>query len=133
MSIELTYLVFTALLAASLWIPFIVGVNMIPADGPPDFSRPPDLSRMPAWVHRAHRAHLNMIETIVPFAAVVLIAHVAEVSTTVTVAAAIAFFWLRVAHAVGMISGLAGFPVRPIIFTASWACTVAIGVAVLLT
>ena len=132
MTTELVYLTATMMLAASMWIPFIVGVNMIPSDGPVDFTRPPDLHIMPAWVHRAHRAHLNMLETATPFAALVILAHVMGVSTVVTVGASIAFFWLRLAHAVGMISGLAGFPVRPIIFTASWLCTLAIGIQLLL-
>jgi uncharacterized membrane protein YecN with MAPEG domain len=50
----------------------------------------------------------------------------------VTLWASVAFFWLRVAHAVGMISGWAGFPIRPIIFTASWLCTIAIGVQLII-
>lgn len=76
-------------------------------------------------------AHLNLIKAAMPFAAAVLVAHVMDVSTVVAVWAAAAFFWLRLAHAVGMVSGLARFPVRPIIFTASWACTVAICVQLL--
>ena len=130
MTPELTWLALSALLAACLWIPYIVGVNTETADVS-DFTRPPDLTRMRPWVHRAYRAHLNMIETLIPFAAVVLIAHVAGVSGTVTLWATIAFFWLRVAHAVGMISGLATFPIRPIIFTASWLCTLAVGAVLL--
>ena len=132
MTTELAYLIATMMLAASMWIPYIVGVNMIPSDGPVDFTRPPDLHIMPAWVHRAHRAHLNLLETATPFAALVILAHVMGVSTVVTVGASIAFFWLRLAHAIGMISGMAGFPVRPIIFSASWLCTIAIGVQLLL-
>ncbi len=132
MSIELTYLTLSALLAASLWVPFIIGVNATEAREVVDFNRPPDLSRMPAWVHRAHRAHLNMIEQFLPFAALVIIAHLQGISTQVTVIAASAFFWLRLAHAIGMISGLAGFPVRPIIFTFGWVCVLSIGGAVLL-
>ncbi|MBM7069434.1 MAPEG family protein [Actibacterium sp. 188UL27-1] len=72
-----------------------------------------------------------MLETLIPFATVVLIAHMAGISTGVTVAASVAFFWLRVGHAVGMISGLARFPIRPIIFTASWLCTVVIAFVLL--
>ena len=131
MTTELTYLLLSGLLASALWIPFIVGVNTEDKNFT-DFTRPPDLTVMRPWVHRAFRAHQNMLETLIPFAALVLIAHVAGVSTPVTVAATIAFFWLRVAHAAGMISGLAGFPTRPIIFTASWLCTVAIAVQLLL-
>lgn len=132
MTTELTYLVATMMLTASMWIPFIVGVNSIPATGPVDFTRPPDLQDLPAWVHRAHRAHLNLLETAMPFAALVLLAHVLEVSTGVTLWATVAFFWLRVIHAVGMVTGLAVFPLRPIIFSASWLCTIAIGVQLLL-
>ncbi|MEO0913635.1 MAG: MAPEG family protein [Pseudomonadota bacterium] len=126
MTTELFYLALTAVLAASLWIPFIVGVNMHADDKASNFVRPPDLTLLPDWVQRANRAHLNLIETALPFAALVLTAHVAGISTMVTVGAAIAFFWLRVAHAVGMITATARMPLRPIIFTASWLCSVAI-------
>lgn len=131
MTPELTWLTLSALLAACLWIPYIVGVNTETADHS-DFTRPPDLGKLRPWVHRAWRAHQNMLESLIPFAAVVLVAHLAGVSTAVTIAATIAFFWLRVIHAVGMISGLARFPARPIIFTASWLCTLAIGAQLLI-
>jgi uncharacterized MAPEG superfamily protein len=131
MTIELTYLTLTLLMAASLWIPFIVGVNKHPQDGVDSFERPPPLSGFPGWVHRAHRAHLNLIETAMPFSGLVLLAHVTGVSTLVTVTAATAFFWLRAIHAVGMISGIARMPARPLLFVLSWLCTVAIGVQVL--
>ncbi|MEM6666545.1 MAG: MAPEG family protein [Pseudomonadota bacterium] len=129
MTTELFYLTLTALLLASLWIPYIVGVNMLPDEGDPQaaFIRPHDLFKLPAWVHRAHRAHLNLLEQFAPFAALVLIAHALGVSTTVTVWAAAAFFWLRVIHAVGMISGIAKFPVRPIIFVAGYVMILLIG------
>lgn len=127
MTTELTYLLLTALLAASLWIPFIVGVNATPAREVADFHRPPDIRQMPAWVHRAYRAHQNLLEQMMPFAVIVLVAHVLGVSTTATVWSSVAFFWLRIAHAVGMITGAAQFPARPIIFTAGWICIVVIG------
>lgn len=130
MTPELFWLVLTALLAASLWIPFIVGVNTAPGDHT-DFTRPPRLRAMPAWIHRAHRAHLNLIEQFVPYAVVVLVAHILGVSTLVTAWAAAAFFWLRVVHAAGMISGLARFPFRPIVFTLAWLAILAIGWEVL--
>ena len=131
MTPELTWLTLSALLAACLWIPFIVGVNTEDKDYT-DFTRPPDRTTMRPWVQRAYRAHQNLLETLIPFAAVVLIAHVAGVSGPVILWAAIAFFWLRLAHAVGMITGLARFPIRPVIFTASWLCTLAVGTQLLL-
>ncbi len=69
MTAELTWLTLTALLAASLWIPFIVGVNTHKAASDP-FNRPSPLTDYPTWVHRAHRAHLNLIEQARPFAIV---------------------------------------------------------------
>ncbi|MGL4240946.1 MAG: MAPEG family protein [Beijerinckiaceae bacterium] len=121
MTTELTWLMLTAVLAASLWIPCIVGVNTSTFDGQEaSFERPPDHRNMPAWVHRAHRAHLNLLEQFLPFAVMVLVAHQLKVSTAVTQWCVVIFFWLRVAHAVGMISGLARMPVRPLLFTAGW-------------
>jgi uncharacterized MAPEG superfamily protein len=124
MTNELFWLMLTALLAASLWIPFIVGVNSSAFEGQAtSFERPPDHRAMPAWVHRAHRAHLNLLEQFLPFAVIVLVAHQLKVSTAVTQWCAILFFWLRAAHAVGMISGLARMPARPLLFTAGWLVT----------
>jgi hypothetical protein len=54
-----------------------------------------------------------MLEQFVPFAIIVLVGAVTHVSTPVTVAYSITFFWLRVAHAIGMISGFARLPLRP--------------------
>jgi uncharacterized MAPEG superfamily protein len=126
MTTELFWLTLTALLAASLWIPYIVGVNTTKYEGQADsFHRPPDPSKMAPWVHRSHRAHLNLIEQFLPFAAMVLIAHLVHVSTPTTAFCAVAFFWIRVAHAIGMISGKARFPVRPVLFTAGWLLTLA--------
>jgi uncharacterized MAPEG superfamily protein len=127
MTIELFWLMLTAILAASLWIPFVVGVNTQPykeEDCAEDFFvRPPDHNRMVPWVHRAFRAHQNLIEQFVPFAAIVIIGHLLKVSTPVTAGCAIIFFWLRLAHAIGMITAWAKMPARPIIFTAGWIVT----------
>lgn len=124
MSTELTWLVYTAILAASLWIPYIVGVNRSEfADKDQIFVRPPDMSQMPPWVHRAYRAHLNLLEQLLPFSLIVIVGALAKISTPVTVWCAILFFWLRVAHAIGMITGVAKFPIRPMLYVAGWIVT----------
>ena len=124
MTIELTWLVYTAILAGSLWIPYIVGVNITEFEGKGMlFVRPPDNSRMQAWVHRSFRAHLNLLEQLVPFSLVVISAAIAKVSTPVTIGCVILFFWLRVAHAVVMISGFSRFPLRSLIYVAGWITT----------
>ncbi len=121
MTVELKWLIYTALLAGSLWIPFIVGVNTSDFPGKAQlFFRPPDPAQMKPWVHRSLRAHQNLLEQLVPFAIIVLVGAIVQVSTPVTVACSIAFFWLRVAHAIGMVSGLARLPLRPMIYVAAW-------------
>lgn len=120
MTTELFVLTLTSVLLASLWIPYIVGVNMQKGDSSAAFDRPADLREMPAWVHRAHRAHLNLLEQFAPFAALVILAHVLGVSNTITGWAVAAFLSVRIVHAIGMISGIAKFPARPMIFLIGW-------------
>ena len=131
MTVELIVLTLTALLAASLWIPYIIGVNTTDFPDPVE-NRPHDPAVMPPWVHRSFRAHLNLLEQFLPFAVVVIVAHLAGVSNAVTVWSSVAFLLLRIAHAVWMIGGLTVLPVRPLIFSAAWLCILAIGAAVLL-
>jgi uncharacterized MAPEG superfamily protein len=121
MTPELKWLMYTALLAGSLWIPFIVGVNITDFPGKKQlFVRPPNHSQMKPWVHRSLRAHQNLLEQLLPFAIVVLAGAVSRVSTSITVVCSITFFWLRAAHAIGMITGLARLPLRPMIYFAGW-------------
>ena len=75
---------------------------------------------MPAWVHRSLRAHQNLLEQFLPFAVVVLIGALVHVSTPITGACVVIFFWLRVAHAIGIISGLARAPLRPMLYAGGW-------------
>ncbi|MBM7068666.1 hypothetical protein [Actibacterium sp. 188UL27-1] len=56
MTTELLYLTLSAILAASLRVPFIAGVNAEDQDLT-DFTRPPALTDMRPRVHRAFRAH----------------------------------------------------------------------------
>jgi uncharacterized MAPEG superfamily protein len=123
---EIFWLFLTAILASSMWIPYIIGVNTTAYDGPAgynSFLRPPDHRSMVPWVHRAYRAHQNLHEQFMPLAVIALIGMSLNVSTPIMGWCAIAFFWLRVAHAIGMISGLAQMPVRPLIFTSGWIVT----------
>ncbi len=131
MTTELFWLTLTALLAASLWVPYIYGVNTTPVPQP-EGNRPHDVAGTVPWVHRAYRAHLNLLEQLLPFAALVLIAHLVGVSNEVTVWATIIFFFLRLAHVVWMIGGYPVLPVRPLLFTGGWICTLVVGGAILI-
>ena len=52
------------------------------------------------WVGRAQRAHRNMLESLVLFAALVLVAHVAGKDNAMTALGAAIFFYGRLAYAV---------------------------------
>lgn len=132
---ELGILTCLAIFAASLWIPYIVGVNTAPAgslpkDAPDGFARIADPSLQRPWVQRAYRAHLNLLEQLVPFALLVFLVDRIDGFTALTLWTAIAFFWIRVAHAVGYITGWAALPLRPLIFTAGWICCLIMAYAV---
>ncbi len=130
MTVELMMLLLATVLVASLWVPYIIGVNMHPVAGVDSFARPPDLTQFPDWVHRAHRAHLNLVEQYVPFAGAILMAHLLGSTSVAIQAAAVAFVLLRAAHALGMIMGWARMPVRPILFTAGYLATIIICVEI---
>ncbi len=65
-----------------------------------------------------------------PFAVLVLILNQIDGFTTLTYWTAIVFFWVRVLHAVGMISGFAKMPLRPVLFTIGFACCLIMAYAV---
>jgi len=66
---------------------------------------------------RGLRAHLNLIENLVPFAIAVMLAHAAGVSNTMTVAGAEIFLGARLVHAVTYFLGITG--IRTLAYVAS--------------
>jgi uncharacterized MAPEG superfamily protein len=131
MTIELYYLFLVALLTGVLWIPVVIGYVLSRGTLKPADYKVAPTSPLPAWVNRANRAQLNAIESIVPFATVVLIANAAGVSTSVTEMSAAVFFYARVAHAVIHISGFSLFMARTVAFTISWIAFMAFAVELL--
>jgi uncharacterized MAPEG superfamily protein len=64
------------------------------------------LPELTGWAGRATRAHLNMLESLVLFAALVLVAHVAGFANEMTALGAQLFFWARLAYAVIYLIGI---------------------------
>jgi uncharacterized MAPEG superfamily protein len=129
MTTDLKYLAFTAILTASLWIPYIVAQGMTngllrPANYVDPAARP-----VPLWGKRADRAYLNAVESFAPFAALVIVAHVAGKADAMTAFWAASFFWLRLAHAV--VYWLAIPYVRTLVFTLGYVAVVGIFVEVI--
>ena len=101
MTTDLKYLAWTALLTASLWIPYIVcqvmtNGNLRAADYLDPTPRP-----LPLWGQRLNRVHQNAVEVFAPFAALVLVAQITSKADAMTAFWAALFFWARLAHAVG--------------------------------
>ena len=65
-----------------------------------------DLPPFPEWANRATRAQRNMVDTLVPFLAIVLAVQMAGASNENTQLGAALFFWGRVAHAGVYIAGI---------------------------
>ena len=76
------------------------------------------------WVGRAQRAHRNMLENLVLFAALVLIAAVSGKANATTAMGAMIFFWGRLAYAVIYLIGV------PWLRTLAWFVSV-IGMAMI--
>lgn len=70
------------------------------------------------WAGRAKRAHLNMLENLVLFAALVLIAQVAGKANATTAMGASIFFWARLVYAGVYLAGISW------VRTAVWAVSV---------
>ena len=100
-----------------LWIPYtlahIMNVGLLPT-----LTYKSDDTPLAAWAARAKKAHANAIENLAPFAVLVLVAHQLDISNTATTSAAVAYFWLRLAH---FIAYTANVPFgRTVTFAGAW-------------
>lgn len=64
------------------------------------------LAACTGWAGRAARAHYNMLENLVLFAALVLVALAAGRTNSTTILGAQIFFWARLAYAVVYLAGI---------------------------
>jgi uncharacterized MAPEG superfamily protein len=122
MSTDLKYLAFTAILTASLWIPYIVCQVMTNGALTPKNYLDPAPRPVPQWGKRADRAHLNAVESFAPFAALVIVVHLAGKANAMTAFWAVSFFWLRLAHAIVYLLGVPYL--RTLIFTLGYVAVV---------
>ncbi|MFN2427670.1 MAG: MAPEG family protein [Candidatus Binatia bacterium] len=106
MTTDLWMLVSTALLCMLIPNVGITGLALIPGGLPWGFGNRDTPFAVPAWIERARRAHMNMVENLAPFACLVLVAHVAGKADATTALGAQIFFVSRVAHAAIYIIGI---------------------------
>jgi len=123
MSTELTMLVLSAILCVLLVLPYTQAVIMKYGVGAAAGNRE-DLPTLTGWVGRAKRTHENMVENLVPFAALVLAAQAAGKTGALTAIGAQLFFWCRLVHAGVYIAGI------PYVRTLLWLVSV-VGMALI--
>ena len=123
MTSELMSLSWILALHLVIWVPYILNLiavrGLVSAVGYPE--NPPPMA---AWAERLKAAHYNSVENLVVFAALVLMAHVLEISNDTTVLACQVYFWARLAHVV--LYTLAVPWGRTLAFAAAWLCQVAL-------
>lgn len=115
MTTDLFYLALMAGLAGVFWIPNVVGI--VATHGLPkaaDFREPVE-KPLTGWALRAKRVHLNMVENLAHFAALVIVAHLAGKANDVTALWVQIYFWTRVGHAIVFYAGIPF--IRTVFFT----------------
>lgn len=129
------YLTLSGILTLLLWTPYILarlfvwGLPTFLNNYPEGF--PATAPEPPLWAQRAQRAHLNMVETLPAFIAVIVAATwlVGDAQGAVIGGLAQLFFFARVAHAVVYILGIPYL--RTPVYLVSWGAVLAIGYTVL--
>ena len=117
MTPELVYLLWSVALTAVLVVIAVLGATQ--QLGLPKLAGNREhMPEVTGWAGRAERAHGNMLESLVLFAVLVLLARALNISNSMTVLGAQLFFWGRVAHAVLYIAGIAW------VRTAAWAVSI---------
>lgn len=118
LSYELRMLAYSAFLCLVLWIPYILATiqkrGLARAVGYPTG----DYSDLPDWAQRTQRAHMNLVENLAPFAALILLAQLSGQASAATAFGAALFYWARLGHAIVHIAGVPW--ARTIAFTVAW-------------
>ena len=123
MTPDLQLLVWSAALALLQMFVAVLGA-MLQVGLPPLAGNREGLGEVTGWAGRARRAHLNMLESLVIFAIVVLVAHVSGRANEMTALGAQIFFWARVAYAIVYVAGI------PWVRTLIWSVSI-VGIALI--
>jgi uncharacterized MAPEG superfamily protein len=99
MNTELASLAQVSTFTALLWMPYVLN-RMVVRGIPATVGYPTDPEPLARWAQRLRSAHANAVENLAVFAALVLVANAAGISTALTAAAGPLYLWSRVAHAV---------------------------------
>ena len=118
MSIDLRLLAYTAFLCILMWVPYVLlaikTFGLFTMVGYPA----PSYDGMAKWGQRLYRAHMNLVENLAPFAALVIVAHITGSANETTALGARLFFWARLGQ---IVLHTAGIPFgRTVTFAIGW-------------
>jgi len=119
LTVELRLLAYAVFICIVMWLPYILTairtfglVRMV--------SYPAvDYAFLPQWSQRLYRVHMNMVENLGPFAALVIVAALTGAANEMTALGARLFFWSRIAQIVLYAAGISWG--RTLTFTIGWA------------
>lgn len=116
-TIELHYLAASAAFAIFMWVPYVLNRMMVLGIAD-TMGYPANAKPLAPWADRLKKAHANHLENLVPFAAIVLVAHAAGISNEATATASALFFFSRLVHAAAYTFAVPW--VRTLGFTGGW-------------
>ncbi len=117
MSLDLKYLLFSVLLTF-VQVLIAASAATIHVGLPTLAGNREGMAELTGFSGRARRAHLNMIENMVLFAVLVLVAAITNKANATTAMGALIFFWARLVYAVIYLLGIAWLR------TVAWAVSV---------
>ena len=123
MSDELTFLTYTVLLTALLWVPYILNQisvqGLVNAVGYQDNPAP-----LAGWAQRLKAAHYNGVENLAVFAPLVIIVEILQISSSANAVSCMVYFYARLVHALSYTFAIPW--VRTISFAISFLATIGI-------
>lgn len=128
-TIELTYLTWTTVFTALMWVPYILNTiivrGLINAVGYSENPKP-----LAPWAARMKQAHSNAVENLVVFGLLVLLAQTAGVNNETTVLACAVYFYARIIHCLAYTLGIPW--VRTFAFAVGFMCQISLAVQILM-
>jgi uncharacterized MAPEG superfamily protein len=128
MTHELFWLVLTIIQTGVLWMVYMVDRIMVRGfEATVDNPGPNAIPQSP-WAQRLMAAHANSVENLVLFAPLVIILHLLNISSDLTITACVLYFSARLAHAVIYAWGVPLF--RTLSFLSAYAALIILVLAI---
>jgi len=128
-TIELTYLTWTTVFTALMWVPYILNTiivrGLINAVGYSENPKP-----LAPWAARMKQAHSNAIENLVVFGLLIFVAQAAGANNETTALASAIYFYARIVHFVTYSLGVPW--VRTLAFAVGFMCQISLALQILM-